>query len=84
MKAPRDQGALDAPILSQGRNQARRGQRRGGPSCPIRPSRTLRSKLELEAKGTKFYGGTAPLIATKEPPSSTNQPGHRALPRVDK
>jgi len=61
-----------------------RGARHHLPASAIRLSRTLRSELELEAKGTKFYGGTAPLIATKEPPSSTNQPGHRVLPRVDK
>jgi hypothetical protein len=35
---------------------------------------------ELQAKGTEFYAGTARLIATKEPPSGTNQPGHSASP----
>ena len=44
------------------------------------PKRTFRCCSELEAKGTEFYGGTLHLIATKEPPSSTNQPGHRSPP----
>jgi hypothetical protein len=40
----------------------------------------FRCSSELEAKGTEFYGETATLIATKEPPSSTNQPGHWTAP----
>jgi hypothetical protein len=43
-------------------------------------NRGFRCCSELESKGTEFYGGTAPPIATKEPPSSTNQPGHRNPP----
>jgi hypothetical protein len=47
---------------------------------PTQPGVAFRCSSELEAKGTEFYGRTAPLIATKEPPSSTNQPGHRTPP----
>jgi len=49
-----------------------------GSRCPRRPDTIPKRKSdssELEAKGTEFYGGTAPLITTKEPPSSTDQPG---------
>jgi len=38
---------------------------------------TERNRLALETKGTEFYAGTARLIATKEPPSGTNQLSHR-------
>ncbi len=38
---------------------------------------TERNRLALETKGTELYAGTARLIATKEPPSGTNQPSHR-------
>jgi len=41
---------------------------------------TDRSDSELEAKGTEFYAGAHRLIATKEPLSGTNQPGHRSPP----
>ena len=49
---------------------------------PTQPRVAFRCCSELETKGTEFYGGTAPLIATKEPPSSTKQPGHRSPPSV--
>ena len=45
MKAPRDQGALDAPILSQGTNQARRGSRG-------EPSRKMSYRLDSHCDGT--------------------------------
>ncbi|SRR6266404_4502976 len=49
--------------------------------CPGRQRAfRIRSCSELEAEGTEFYTGTERLIATKEPPSSANQPGHRISP----
>ena len=50
-----------------------------GPAAQPRAFR-IRSCSELEAEGTEFYTGTERLIATKEPPSSANQPGHRISP----
>jgi len=47
---------------------------------PPQPRVAFRCCSELEAKGTEFYSGTLPLIATKEPPNRTNQPGHRSPP----
>ena len=50
-----------------------------GPAAQPRAFR-IQSCSELEAEGTEFYTGTERLIATKEPPSSANQPGHRISP----
>jgi hypothetical protein len=75
-KAPRPAVRVDRPGL--GHNAA--GMR-------VMTERLMRLKgafrvVELQTKGTEFYAGTARLIATKEPPSGANQPGHRTLPRV--
>ena len=47
--------------------------RRADRSDPIRLSCASLRCSKLEAKGTEFYGGTAALTATKEPPRGTNQ-----------
>ena len=39
--------------------------------------------MELEPEGREFCRGTDPLIATKEPPYTANQPGHRIPPSCD-
>jgi len=46
---------------------------------PTQPRVAFRCS-KLEAKGTEFYRRAATLNATKEPPRSTNQSGHRGPP----
>ena len=67
---PRPAGSRDGPGLGHdAAGRFARHDRVNGRALP-----------RLEAKGTELYAGTARLIATKEPPSSANQPGHRISP----
>ena len=70
--------------------RSRRAESRPGQELPVTGlSRSqprapaFRPRLELEPEGREFCRGTDPLIATKEPPYTANQPGHRISPSCE-